>query len=177
MEEVSKAYVISKEDIEIVMQERKKTKDKQVDKRFHAVQLRGEGNGNKEIAKALETSTDMVSRWISTYAKGGAEALLAKPRLGRPTAISFAEEAKILSEFDARAEAGQIVEVADIKAAYREKVGHEISSGQIYYVLKRHDWRKIKPRSRHPKKATPEAIEASKKLTIPFTSMCLNIQA
>ena len=72
----------------------------------------------------------------------------------------------MLAEFEEKAESGQIVEVSDIKVAYQEKVGHAISSGQIYYVLKRHNWRKVKPRSRHPKKASPEVIEASKKLTL-----------
>ena len=160
-----KTYTISQEDICAVEELRKTNRDKQVDKRLRAVVLRGQGNKNKDIAKTLETSTDMVSRWISAYAKWGAEALLAKPRPGRPTSISFDEEAKLLAEFDAKAEAGQIVEISDIKLAYQEKVGHTISSGQIYYVLKRHGWRKIKPRSQHPKKASSEVIETSKKLT------------
>jgi len=129
------------------------------------VKLRGEGKKNEAIAEQLETSSDMISRWISTYAKEGAEALLAKKRTGRPTNISYDEEAKLLAEFETKAKAGQIVEVSDIKAAYQEKVGHTISSGQIYYVLKRHKWRKVKPRSRHPKKASPEVIETTKKLT------------
>ena len=161
-----KTYSISKDDVETVEEVRKSNNDKQVDKRLHAVKLRGEGKKNKAIAEQLETSTDMVSRWISAYVKGGAEALLPKERPGRPTIISFEEEACMLAEFEAKAEAGQIVEVSDIKAAYQEKVGHVISSGQIYYVLKRHEWRKIKPRSRHPKKASPEVIETSKKLTL-----------
>jgi len=33
----------------------------------------------------------------------------------------------------------------------------------IYYLLHRHKWRKIAPRSRHEKKAGEEAIEAYKK--------------
>ncbi|MDE7249890.1 MAG: winged helix-turn-helix domain-containing protein, partial [Lachnospiraceae bacterium] len=33
----------------------------------------------------------------------------------------------------------------------------------IYCVLKRHGWRKVMPRSRHPKKASEEVIETSKK--------------
>ncbi len=33
-------------------------------------------------------------------------------------------------------------------------------------VLKRKGWRKVMPRSKHPKKASPEAIEASKKLKL-----------
>ena len=160
-----KTYKLGKDDIDAVAGLRKKNCDKQVDKRLRAVQLRGEGKKNKEIATTLETSEDMVSRWVSAYVKGGLEALLPKARTGRPTNISFDEEAKMLAEFEAKAESGQIVEVSDIKAAYQEKVGHAISSGQIYYVLKRHQWRKIKPRSRHPKKASPEVIEASKKLT------------
>jgi len=160
-----KTYTISKVDIEKIEELRKQNSDKQVDKRLQAVKLRGEGQKNKEIAKQLETSSDMVSRWISTYVKEGAEALLPKPRPGRPLNISIEEESKMLAEFEAKAQAGQIVEVSDIKAAYEEKVGHRISSGQIYYVLKRHEWRKIKPRSHHPKKASPEAIAASKKLT------------
>jgi len=161
-----KTYVIEKEEIQEIEEQRKKNKDKQVDKRLHAVQLRGEGKKNEAIAEQLETSTDMVSRWISTYAKSGIEGLLPKKHPGRPTMISFDEEAKMLAEFEEKAEAGQIVEVSDIKAAYEERVGHPIGSGQIYYVLKRHEWRKVKPRSRHPKKASPEAIEATKKLTL-----------
>lgn len=89
-----------------------------------------------------------------------------KARTGRPLNLSYDEEEKLLAEFEAKAESGQIIEVSDIKAAYQEKVGHTISSGQIYYVLKRHSWRKVKPRSRHPKKASPEVIETSKKLTL-----------
>ena len=79
--------------------------------------------------------------------------------------MSVEEEADILQPFYARAEKGEIIEVSEIKKAYQEKVDHKISSSQIYYVLHRHGWRKIMPRSKHPKKATPEAIEASKKLS------------
>ncbi|MBR4040361.1 MAG: winged helix-turn-helix domain-containing protein [Clostridia bacterium] len=43
----------------------------------------------------------------------------------------------------------------------------KVSDTQIYYVLHRHGWRKIMPRSRHPKKASEEAIEASKNLKQP----------
>lgn len=161
-----KTYTISEAQVAEIASMRKKISDKQTDKRLRAVQLRGEGKKNKEIAEQLETSTDMVSRWISDYVKGGIEALLPKKRKGRPLNLSFEEEAKLLSGFEKKAEAGQIVEVSDIKAAYQEKVGHPIPSGQIYYVLKRHNWRKIKPRSRHPKKADPEVIETSKKLTL-----------
>jgi len=161
-----KTYAISKKQAEEVRKIRSTISDKQTDKRLWAVQLRGEGKSNADIAVQLETSTDMVSRWISSFVKGGVKALMPKPRPGRPLNLSFEEESSLIAEFDARAESGQIVEVSEIKAAYEEKVGHKIPSGQIYYVLKRHNWRKIKPRSRHPKKASPEVIATSKKLKI-----------
>ena len=61
-------------------------------------------------------------------------------------------------------------DVKAIKAAYDKKVGHETGHGQIYFVLHRHGWSKKLPRSKHPKSATPEAIDASKKLTPEFMS-------
>jgi len=163
-----KTYTISVEQAAEVSKLRRGLHDKQVDKRLRAVQLRGEGKKNGEIAEILETSSDMISMWVSAYAKGGAEALLPKKREGHRRNMSYAEEAALLGEFDDLAESGQVVEVSDIKRAYEEKVGHTIGSGQIYRVLHRHNFRKVKPRSRHPKKASPEVIETSKKLTLEF---------
>ena len=80
--------------------------------------------------------------------------------------MSEAEEEAILSDFKKKAEQGQIIEVSAIKAVYEEKVGHTIGGSQIYRVLHRHKWRKLMPRSKHPNKASDEAIEASKKLTL-----------
>lgn len=42
--------------------------------------------------------------------------------------------------------------------AYREAVAHSIGTSQNYYVLRRHGWRKIMPRSRNTKKADDEVI-------------------
>jgi transposase len=162
-----KTYNISREQAAELAEARKGNHDKQVEKRLRAAELRGEGKKNEEIAAQLETSKDMISRWVSWYIKGGLSALLPKKREAHRRNMSYAEEASLLGGFEERAQAGQVVEVSEIKAAYVEKVGHPISNGQIYRVLKRHGWRKIKPRSKHPKKATPEVIEASKKLTRP----------
>ena len=160
-----KTYVISAEDCIKIEEARRGNKDKQVEKRLRAVQLRGEGKKNHEIGDILETSSDMVSLWVASYAKGGIEALMPKKRGGNRRNISFEEEAKMLAEFEERANAGQVVEVSEIKRRYQELVDHPIGNSQIYFVLARHNWRKVKPRSKHPKKASDEVIEASKKLT------------
>ena len=95
----------------------------------------------------------------------GKVAPISSPTLHVLTDEEFHALTDLPTEYEERAQAGQIVEVSEIKAAYEEKVGHRIGGGQIYRVLKRHDWRKVKPRSEHPKKASAEAIDASKKLT------------
>lgn len=162
-----KTYTISKENAAEIMEVRKTIKDKQVDKRLYAVQLRGEGMTNKEIAEKLDTSDKMVSQWVSAYINnGGIEALLPKKRGGNHRNLSYEEEAEFLEEFSEQAKAGKIVDTNEIKAAYIARVGHSIGGNQIYLLLKRHGWRKVMPRSKHPKKASEEAIEASKKLNL-----------
>lgn len=77
--------------------------------------------------------------------KGGIEALLSKSHPGRPMQMNFKEETELLNGFETKAAARQVVEVSNIKAAYQGKVGHKIGTAQIYYVFKRHEWRKVKP--------------------------------
>ena len=79
------------------------------------------------------------------------------------SSMSYEEEKAFLQGFFERSEAGQIIEVKEIHLAFQEAVGHPVTLSAIYYLLKKHEWRKIMPRSRHPKKASPEAIEAYKK--------------
>ena len=159
-------YIISKTQAEEIAGIRKTVKDKRVDKRLWAVQLRGEGMDNPEIAEKLDTSTKVISRWVSAYCNGGIEALMGGKFGGNRRNISFEKETQFLSEFEALAKKGQLIEVSEIKQAYENLVGHSIGGGQIYRVLNRHGWRKVMPRSKHPKKASDEEVEASKKLTI-----------
>ena len=160
-----KTYIINEEQAAEIREIRKTIKNKTVDKRLYAVQLRGEGKKNTEIAEKLDTSPKVVSRWVSAYVKGGVESLYEKRLGGNNRNMSYDEEEALLSQFVKAAEEGKIIETSQIKRAYEDKVGHKIGSGHIYYILKRHGWRKVMPRSRHPKKANDEAIKASKKLT------------
>jgi hypothetical protein len=99
--------------------------------------------------------------------KGGLQAVAGNNYKGNNRLLSFEEEEEILKPFIDLSEEGQIVEVSAIKKAFEKKVGKENKSrGHIYSILKRHGWRKIMLRSKHPNKATDEVIEASKKLTI-----------
>jgi transposase len=167
-ENMPKPHRISKEQAIEIALARKTITDKKVDKRLYAVQLRGEGYKNPAIAYKLDTSPKIVSNWVSAYSKGGIQALLKGKYVGNHRNMSYAEEVKFLAKYKELAEQGQIIEVGMMKDAYESRVGHSIGGSQIYYVLRRHGWRKVIPRSKHPKKASEEAIEASKKLTMEF---------
>lgn len=125
----------------------------------------GEGLKYREIAEKLDCKVQQIGVLVKRYAELGIEGL--DPKVGgrRRENMTFEEEKEFLEQFPEKAENGQVIEVGEIKRAYEEKVGHKTGHGQIYYVLHRNGWRKIKPRSRHPKKANPEVIEASGKLS------------
>ncbi len=76
--------------------------------------------------------------------------------------MSYEEEQEILDRFQEAAKAAQIITVKEIKAAFDEKLGRDTGWGYIYMLLTRHRWRLLKPRSRHPKKASDEESAASK---------------
>ena len=160
---MEKMHKIQQQEVEKIKEMRKKVKDKKEDKRLYAVQLRAERKTNQEIAEKLDTSDRVVSNWICKYVKEGIEGLLSKRQKGNHRNMTFEQEEELLKKYEDKAKKGTIITVEEIKREYEEKVGHKIGSGQIYKVLKRHKWRKIIPRSKHPIKASEEVIESSKK--------------
>lgn len=155
----------SEKDQEIIKAARKANKGKQVERRLIALELQAAGKKAKEISAITGFHPGYISRLKAKYRDGGIEAITGNHYGGNRRNMSFEEEATLLEPFRQRASQGQLVEVSEIKAVYEDAVGHTIGGSQIYYVLRRHGWRKVMPRSRRPKKASDEAIEASKKLT------------
>lgn len=134
-------------------------------RKLQVLDLRVRGYKNPEIAQITGYSKNRVSALVCIYAKQGIGYFLQENRKsGNRRNMSYEQEAELLARYEESAAAGQIVETSEIKKAYEEKVGHRIGGQQIYLVLARHGWRKVMPRSKHPKKADDEAIEASKKL-------------
>ena len=160
-------YEISKENAEEIREYRLRVTDKYLDRRLYAVQLVGEGMKPKDIADKLDADKRQISRWVGQFCNnGGITGLIGKCGGRFHENMTFEEEKAFLEQFNEKAKKGQIVETREIKEAYDKIIGRKSSSGQIYYVLRRHDWRKVMPRSKHPKKANEEAIEASKKLNL-----------
>ena len=158
-------YIFSEEEIIAIEEARKKNKDKRAEVRLKALELRAKGAKAQEVAEQTGFYPTTITRLVEKYRKNGLEAISGNHYGGNHRNMTVEEEAAILSPFCERAEKGELVEIKEIKAAYQAAVDHPISDSHIYFVLHRHGWRKVMPRSRHPKKADDETIEASKKLS------------
>ena len=158
-------YEFSKEEIAAIEKARRKNKNKRAESRLKALELRAKGNSASEVAKATGFHAAYITQLVAKYRDHGLEAISGNHYGGNRRNMTVEQEAEILAPFKARAENGEIVEISEIKAAYQKTVDHPIGNSQIYFVLHRHGWRKVMPRSKHPNKASEEVIETSKKLT------------
>ena len=164
---MAKSYEISQSKLLEIEAARKKNRNKNVERRLCVLVMRAEGKSLEEISEKTGYHISTASKLIARYMRDGISAIAENHYKGNRRNMSFEEEAAILAPFIERAERGEMVDIKEIAAAYQKAVPHKVSDTQIYYVLHRHGWRKIMPRSRHPKKASEEAIEASKKLKQP----------
>ena len=162
---MSTRYKFSSEEIAEIQEARRKNTDKRVERRLKAIEMRALGQSLEDEGQACEYHPSYITTLVAKYRDGGLTAIVDNHYRGNRRNMSVEEEAAILEPFRKEAEAGKLVEISEIKAAYQKAVDHPISKAQIYYVLHRQGWRKIMPRSRHPKKADDEVIATSKKLT------------
>jgi len=161
-----KRYRINEEQVKELKAAQKKNKDKKVDRRLEALLLHAEGKKREEIALRSGFAVPSISGLVSKYCNQGLEAIVVDHRHSNRWNMTYEEEEAFLEPFKKAAEAGKIVSIKEIRLAYEAKIGHEIKGhSQIYDLLDRHGWRKVMPRSKHPKQADEATVEASKKLT------------
>jgi transposase len=167
-EKMPQRYQISEEQVAEIERARKRNRDKNVEKRLKALLLHAQGKKRETIAEQTGFVKSYISELVSKYCNKGLSSIVENNYHGNHRNISFLEEEAMLEPFKREAAAGQIIETSEIKRAYEKAIGRSLDNnhGQIYYVLHRHGWRKVMPRSKHPNKASEEVIEASKKLTL-----------
>lgn len=161
-----KKYIITEQEYKAVKEAARKNKHKRVEKRLQVILLRYEGYKDIEISEKLGYSRKRISQMCAEFKAVGLETYGTHKYGGNNRSLSIDEENEILKGFEERAAKGEIVTVQTIKVAFDEKLGKDTGRVYIYMLLERHGWRKIMPRSKHPQKASDEAIEASKKLTL-----------
>ena len=156
---------ISKTQVAEIEEARRKNKYKNIDKRLRAILLHAQGKSHEEISELTEYAASYIGDIVAKYVDNGITSITGNNYHGNRRNLSLDEEKALLDKFKEQAQQGQTIDVSDIKKAYEEAIGRTLDSsrGQIYRVLKRHGWRKVMPRSKHPNKASDEEIAASKK--------------
>jgi len=144
---------------------KKRIKDIKAYNRLLALRMYGMGKTNKEISEAVDYSVQYITELVTKYLNEGMDAIITDKRTSNNRRMSFEQETEFLSQFIDLSEAGQLVTVKEILAKYEETTGKPSATSTIYDLLKRHGWRKLKPRPCHPGKASDEEIASSKKLT------------
>jgi transposase len=142
----------------------KEAKDKAEYQRIQCVWLRAAlGLRAAQIATALGWQVGSVRQVHSDYLRQGEAVLRSKPAGGRHRQnLTIEQEKELLLPFLEQAEAGGVLVMAPVQAAYEAAVGRPVHHSVVYRALHRQGWRKIMPRPRHPK-ASEEAQEAFKK--------------
>jgi transposase len=148
----------------------KEAKNKAEYQRIQCVWLRAAlGLRAAQIATALGWQVDSVRQVHSDYLRQGEAVLRSKPSGGRHRQnLTIEQEQELLLPFLQQAEAGGVLVVAPVQAAYEAAVGRPVHHSVVYRALHRQGWRKIMPRPRHPK-ASEEAQEAFKKSCPPLS--------
>jgi transposase len=117
----------------------------------------------EEIALHCGVAKDTVHKLISQYNRFGKTAIETPGKGGRKRAYSTLEQEKqFLEPFVERAKTGEIATCAEIHLAYEAHIGRKVDESTIYRLLERHGWRKVIPRSKHPR-ADRKEQEAFKK--------------
>ena len=161
-------YKTSNEEAKVIREKMNTTKDKNIYRRMKAVALLGEGKSPKEVAEITKYNEKYVRILGCNFHKKGLEVFAIAGRKGGNHRVMDDEESKnFLNQFKEKSEKGQIITIEEVADAFNEKTGKQRKSlSTVYYFMHSHGWRKIMPRSKHPNKASDEAIRASKKLTL-----------
>jgi len=132
--------------------------------RFLCVWLRIEqGLSTKEIARVLNWNVNTVRITQRDFIARGTKALVDERRGGRRRQLMTIEDEKsFLAAFQDAASSAAMLVVSEIKAALEKQLGRTVHKTTVYRLLRRHGWRKVAPRPKHPKQ-NEEAVDAFKK--------------
>ena len=140
------------------------SKDSKVLKRAQAIYCRAAFDMPLEqIVGLTGLAVSTIRRLHSEFLRFGM-AIFARSSCGgrRRQLMAPEEEVAFLQPFIEAGDAGGLLEVGKVHEALCERTGRRIHRSVTYKLLHRHDWRKIVPRSCHPK-ADQEARASFKK--------------
>ena len=151
--------------LEALLREQKKVRDIREWRQMEAIWLREKLHmSGPEVAEVLQYRLQTVHllwhRWLE---RGMAIFTEKRPPGGRNNAYMTAEEERtFLLPFKKTAPSGGMVEIGRIREAFEAHVGEQVPKSTIYRLLRRHGWRKIMPRKKHPKSDPTKQDEIKK---------------
>jgi transposase len=115
------------------------------------------------LASRFGVRPQTVRKWLSAYRQRGPAGVETPGRGQRQRAyLSLEQERKLLESFYPQSVAGQGSTGRGVKAVLEQEVGHAVAKSTVYRLMKRHQWRQVVPRPRHPQ-GTAEKQETFKK--------------
>jgi transposase len=138
--------------IKLAEEELASTKNAETYRQALAVFLPGRmGTSLEETALMMNCSRGAVTRLRRNFHKRKKEGYQSqKGKAGNNRNLTVEEEKEFIGKFLNQAKAGEIAVATQIKLEYEKLVEHKVPHSTIYRMLKRHGWRKIKPRKKHP---------------------------
>lgn len=131
-----KTYKITAEEVEIIKKERCKNKNQNKEKKLWALELRYEGLKNPQIAEKIGVHEKTVSEWVCSFKKIGISAITENRYKGNRRNLSIEEELEILSEYEDRANKGEIIEVSELKKNMKKSQAENSVKGIYIEYLK-----------------------------------------
>lgn len=106
----------------------------------------------EEIALNYGVAEQTVHNLIAAYNRYGSDAVETPGKGQRQKAyLTIEEEKRFLEPYIKKAEKGHLTSVNQIHIDFEKHLGHSIAKSTTYRLLDRQNWRKITPRTKHPK--------------------------
>jgi transposase len=130
--------------------------------RVTCIRLLALGRTGADVAQVIGRGVNTVYRHKRRFLEDGEATLMAEGWGGRRNAVlTEAEEAELAADFERAARGGELVTANAVVAAVARRAGRRVDPTTVYRMLRRHGWRKVAPRPRHPD-ADPARQEAFK---------------
>jgi transposase len=159
-------YEITKEQAREIKNVLRNYERTSVFRKLQAIMLIGEGESVPMVSRATLYNEAYIYQLIKQFCNEGLSGFANDGRGGaRRRNLTNEQETQIMKKFEEKAVKGQVVSLTEVKKEYERVRGKETANSTFYDFLERVNWRRVMPRGAHPKKASDEVIEASKKLT------------
>lgn len=117
-----------------------------IGRRYHALYLRRLGQPPAAVAALLGVSTQAIRAWVALARDQGLDRLARRAGgKGRSPKLTAAQQASVMAWVAAE----PTLMLKQIKQRIAERWAITLSTTQIWHLLKRHDARRVVPRTRH----------------------------